>query len=770
MTKHLLWLLAFFAGAALAAPEDELLPPDQAFSLTTRVTGDTLEASWRIAHGYYMYRDKFKFEALDSSLRLKTPLFPPGKTKNDPYFGASEIYLNEVSVRVPFESVSGAPRVRITAQGCNEPVGVCYPPIAKDITLALAAATGNSDDPVLRQSAHVPDKTIAARLLGLTGAEAEVVPPEQAFHVDAIGIDARTLNVRFSIADCCYLYRDKLRFSVSAPDGTPLATDLRFGAIELPMSEAITDNYVGRTEVYRRGLDVRLPLLGTFPQSGFALNVGYQGCADKGVSICYEPTARRFAVSSNGGQVTTGPGQQIDAGLAAVAAGPIAPPTGKSGRGVQLFLAMIGAFGAGLLLTFTPCVLPMIPIISSVLVGAEGTRLTKWRGGLLSYTYVLGTALTYATAGAVAGATGEQLHAYFQNPWAIGIFSGLLVVFALSMFGLYEIHMPQAVQSFLHHHSSRVHGKTKGWVGGEFLGVFVLGLFSALIIGACVTPVLASALTGALQTQDATLGAAVMFALANGQGAVLVAIGVSEGQLLPRSGPWMNTVKHVFGVLLVGVAIYLLTALEEVPVLLLWSAFFIICGVYLGATQALPKEASGWRYLWKGAGTLLLAWGVLALIGGFMGSRDVFAPLPRQLLDVRSTGAAEKPSPSLSAEAPLFERIASWKALESRLADARRSGKPVVLDYYADWCTDCVRMERSTLRDPTVRNTVARRFVALQADVTEPNDDSRAMKQQFGVFGPPAMLFLRADGTEARELRFYGYKSATELLQTLSQF
>jgi thiol:disulfide interchange protein DsbD len=767
MTKHFLWLLTFCIGTALAAPEDELLPPDQAFSLTTRLAGNVLEANWRIASGYYLYRDKFRFESLDPSLHFDKPDFPRGKTKNDPYFGASEIYLNNVTVRIPFRSTSRAPRVRIIAQGCNEPVGVCYPPITKDITLALAATT-SSDNLIPTQSIHTNGFAGTARVLGLVDNEADVVPPEKAFLADAIGLDARTLNVRFSIADCCYLYRDKLRFSVSAPDGAALATDLHFGSIDLPKSEAITDNYVGRTEVYRRGLDVRLPLLGAIPKSDFALNVGYQGCSDKGVTICYEPTVRRFVVSSDGRSLTVGPGRAIDARLAAVAA-TSAPPPQNSNRGVDLLLAIISAFGAGLLLTFTPCVLPMIPIISSVLVGAEGTRLTKLRGGLLSYTYVLGTALTYAVAGAVAGATGEQLQAYFQNPWAIGFFSGLLVLFALSMFGLYEIHMPQAVQSFLHHHSSRVHHKAKTWVGGEFIGVFVLGIFSALIIGACVAPVVGSVLASAITTQDTVKGAAIMFALAHGQGAVLVAIGVSEGLLLPRSGPWMNVVKHTFGVLLVGVAIYLLTPLQEVPILLLWGAFFIVCGVYLGATQALPKEASGWQYLWKGLGTLLLAWGLLALAGGFLGGRDVFKPLPHNPLTSTATQADSSPAVSRSA-APLFERIASMEKLESRLGDARRSGKPVILDYYATWCTDCERMEQSTFRDPAVRSAIRTRFVALQADVTEPGVDSSAMKKRFGVYGPPALIFLRADGTSGADKPFYGYRSPSELLEVLSRF
>lgn len=770
MIKHLPWLLALFAGAALAAPEDELLPADQAFRLTTDVSTTSVEATWRIAPGYYLYRDKFKFQALNPTIRLGTPALPHGKTKEDPYFGRTEIYFKSVTAKIPFERVgaSRSARVRIIAQGCNEPVGVCYPPITKEVTLTLPPAGGGGLDALLSSKGASPARPSAAQALGLHQDDAQPVDPDRAFRVEATGLDAHTLGVRLSIDDCCYLYRDKMRFALSAPDGAPLGTSLRLGAINMPAGEIETDEFVGKTEIYRRGFDLRLPLLGAIPASGVALNVTYQGCADKGVTICYPPTTRRFPISIAGGLPVVGASEKIHRAAYAVPDSP-KPPPHQRGRAADLFWAMLGAFGAGLLLTFTPCVLPMIPIVSGVLVGAEGARLNRLRGGLLSYTYVLGTALTYTAAGAVAGATGEQLQAYFQNAWAIGIFSGVLLLFALSMFGLYEIQVPQALQSFLHHHSTRVHHKAKRWAGGEFLGVFVLGVFSALIVGACVTPVIGSALAGAIATKDAVKGASIMFALANGQGAVLVAIGVSEGLLLPRSGPWMNTVKHVFGVLLIAVAIYLLTALPEVPVLLLWGALFIICGVYLGATQTLPRDAGGWRHLWKGLGTLLLVWGVLALIGGFAGSRDILRPLPFGVAGSSAVGGPAKSSATVTA-ATLFQRVSTASALESRLAEARKAGKPVILDYYASWCTDCVRMERSTLRDPRVRNAIARDFIALQPDVTESNDDTRAMKQQFNVFGPPAMLFLRPNGEEAKELRDYGYQTPEQLLDKLARF
>lgn len=759
MKWFLTWCLALLVGAAQAATEDELLPAEQAFRLTTSLEGSAVQATWEIAPGYYLYRDKFKFEALDDALRLGPPEFPQGKRKDDPYFGPSEIYTGRVTVHIPFERAAAAKRarLRVTAQGCNEPVGVCYPPLKQEVALELPPAQDALGSLLSTNSA---DSRSSGGLLGGTD---EPIDPLEAFRVEVVAVGAGNLGVRFSIADCCYLYRGKTSFSISAPGGGPARNGPSLGTIDLPPGEVITDEFAGRAEIYRGNVDVRVPLLGAAPPQEFGLNVSYQGCAEKGVAICYEPITRHFPISATDGGLLVGAATVITNGEAA---------SQTSGRarssGSALALAMLAAFGAGLLLTFTPCVLPMIPIVSSVLVGTEGKRLTKLRGGSLSYVYVLGTALTYSVAGAIAGATGEQLQAYFQNPWALGLFSGILVLFALSMFGLYELHVPAAVQTFLHRHSTRVHHKTRRWVGGEFIGVFALGVFSALIIGACVTPVLASTLTAAIASQDPTLGAATMFALAHGQGAILVAIGVSEGMLLPRSGPWMNTVKHIFGVLLVAVAIYLLTPLPQVPVLLLWGALFIVCGVYLGATQALPKEANGWRYLWKGIGTLLLIWGVLALIGGFAGGRQILRPLPYDFAQAVAIGPSAARSAAASSE-NLFDRVTSADQLDSRLADARRNGKPVVLDYYATWCTDCVRMEQSTFIDPRVRAALATRFVALQADVTDTGEAARALKQRFGVFGPPALLFLDTNGVERRELRSYGYLTADELTAILAR-
>ena len=418
---------------------------------------------------------------------------------------------------------------------------------------------------------------------------------------------------------------------------------------------------------------------------------------------------------------------------------------------------MLTAFLTGIALTFTPCVLPMVPILSSIIVG-QGGEITKLKGGSLAASYVLGTAVTYTIAGWVAGATGEQLQAYFQNAWAIGSVSVILLLLAFSMFGLYEIQMPSFLQSSLQNRTQRLEGGRMGMV-------FVLGIVSALIVGACVSPLLIVALGVAIVKGDPVLGAAIMFAMAMGMGVFLIALGLGAGYLLPKAGDWMDRVKHVFGVLLLGVAIYLLGLIPEVPVLYLWSALFIICAVYLGALQNLPEGAGGWRHLWKGVGVFMLVWGVLALVGGMAGNRDILRPVELTGASGLLTGTA---GDRQGAHAD-FRRVATITDLDSGLADARTQGKPLLLDYYADWCVDCLRMEKATFGDPEVATLLNDRFVLLQVDVTDPGDDfSKAVKKRFGVFGPPAMLFFDDRGSERQELRRYGFMGPDEFLNHIS--
>ncbi len=759
-TATLTALLFFFPFFASAAVEDDLLEPDKAFALTTRVVdGNTLEASWKIAPGYYMYRDKFKFESLDDSVTFKPVVIPAGKVKDDPFFGKTEIHTKSVSVRVPLERRPDGgheARLKITSQGCNEPIGVCYPPITKEVRFKLPA--------LIAKAAAAEPKASGGQIASLKdlakavepASNAEPVDPAKAFRIDVTSVGADALLARFIIEDCCYLYRDKTSFTLTRRDGSK--ADIQLGNVILPKGKTKTDEFLGKTEVYYRGFEVRLSVSGMQTARGdYLLKVGYQGCSEKGVTICYPPAAKTIALTAGGGKLTV-----TGAAEAGAASTPEKPQRDMSG----FLLAIVVAFGVGLLLTFTPCVLPMIPILSSVIVGSSDRHVTKLEGGLLSSAYVLGTAVTYTIAGVIAGATGEQLQAYFQHPAAIVTFGAVLGFLALSMFGFYELRLPSFLQSKLHEHSADIHLKTRHTKVGAFFGVFGMGLIAALIVGACVSPLFISALGVAITSRDPVLGGAIMFSMALGMGAILIAIGVGAGFLLPKAGAWMERVKYVFGVMLLAVAIYLLGFLPQVPVLLLWAALFIVSGVYLGATQSLPAGASGWRYLWKGLGTVLLIWGVLALLGGFAGHRDFMNPLP-----ISSLGsAAGVPAGAPATAEHLFERVKTLRELEGRLAEAKAARKPVMIDYYADWCTDCLRMEKATFAQPHVRSEMQGRFVLLQVDVTDPTDpEVKAMKQRFGVFGPPAMLFFDASGAEQRDLRAYGFRAPDELLGLLRQ-
>ena len=737
-------------AALLPGAQDVLLEPDKAFALTTKVIdGNTLEARWDIARDYYLYRDKFKFDVVKGNATVLTPQMPKGKKKKDPLFGVVETYVKSVVIKLPLKRTSadaGTLTLRITSQGCNDPVGVCYPPIIKKIDFALPAIA------VAAAATTRVDSISALKQLIQPGLGQQFLHPDKAFGVALSSISERNLNAHFRIADGYYLYRHKFDFKLRAADGSRLDT-VKLGKVKLPRGKKKKDPTFGTVQVYTRSIDLELPFKMSSGESLAAiLDVTYQGCADKG--ICYPPATKNINLAFANGAVTVG--TISDTGL--VAPAPVTESDSISAR--DYWLAILGAFGIGLLLTFTPCVLPMIPILSSIIVGKGGREITKMRGGVLAGIYVAGTAVTYAIAGAMAGATGEQLQAYFQNLWAIGIFSFILVLLALSMFGFYELQMPSFVQSRLQAHSQKLKG-------GSVVGVFLLGVISALIVGACVSPLLISVLAAAIQIGDPVLGALIMFSMALGMGVILVGIGFGAGFLLPKAGTWMDRVKHLFGVLILGVAIYLLGFLPQVPVLFLWSALLIVTSVYFGALEPVPAGTGGWRFFFKGMGLVLLVWGVFALIGAFSGNRDIMRPVSLSALVSSQPGTASSARPGETVH--VFERIASLAELDAKLAAARSAGKSVMLDYFATWCTDCVRMEKSTFVDPEVVRILRERFVALQIDVTDPkNADARAVKKRYGVFGPPAILFFDANGVERKDLNFYGYKSPRNFIKVLN--
>jgi thioredoxin:protein disulfide reductase len=493
----------------------------------------------------------------------------------------------------------------------------------------------------------------------------------------------------------------------------------------------------------------------------------YQGCSEKG--LCYPPSKKSFDLTlaawkrSGPDPAAAQAAPEQSSGAAVVAAAPTetrpspsrrAAPKSESAevatllRSGNFWLIVVTFFGGGILLGFTPCILPMVPILSGIIVG-QGHKARRGTAVTLTLTYTVGMAVTYAIAGVAAGLSGEMLSAAFQNPWVLGSFAVIFVLLALSMFGFYDLQLPNALQSKLSDTSNRLKGGTLG-------GVFVMGVLSALIVGPCVAAPLAGALLYISQTRDAALGGSALFAMALGMGVPLLAVGISAEVLLPKVGGWMNAVKGLFGVMLLGLAVWIVSpVIPAVVHMLLWAALLVVSAIYLHAIDPLPPNASGYRKLWKGVGVLALLLGVALLIGALSGGRDVLQPLS----GLRSTGGPTAEAPSAIG----FQKVRSVAELQQRVAAA---GKPVMLDFYADWCVSCKEMERFTFSDPRVRERM-QKMLLLQADVTANTAEDAELLKRFGLFGPPGILFFGAQGGEHADLRVIGFQSADDFLSVL---
>ena len=416
---------------------------------------------------------------------------------------------------------------------------------------------------------------------------------------------------------------------------------------------------------------------------------------------------------------------------------------------------IFGSFVAGIVLTFTPCVLPMIPILSGVIVG-QGEDITTKKAVMLSFAYVLGTAFTYTIMGALAGATGEQLQAYFQNVWVIGGMSFVFVLMALSMFGLFNIQLPSSIQS-------KLSSKYEGIKGGSLPMVFLLGAISALILGACVSPVLISFLGVAITKGDALLGAVMMFAMALGMGVPLIVMGFGAGKLLPKAGMWMDQVKYLFGVLLMAVAIELFSSLNLISELLLWGVFLIVLAVFLGATNT-TKEKSVFDKVLKATGVLSLIWGTILVVGFAKGSDSLLTPLKESSVIVtQNTNTSTKQK----RDKP-FVDIHNMAEFKEKLALAKRLKKPMVIYFYTDYCSLCKKMKATTYKSEKIQRILDEHFVAIALNMSHRSDEKMLeVKKHFGIFGTPGFVFFDSEGNEQKEYQFYGYQDADEFFDTL---
>ena len=718
----LLWLAASLLLLGSAQAAEDFLPPEQVFRYSTRVDNDRLIVTWKIAAGHYLYKKRMGFESATGAAQLAEPLWPKGENHHDEFFGDQEIYRGTVDFPVPVTFASPRPAhfdLKLKLQGCAD-AGLCYPPQLWDALVEIPAATGPRD---LKSLFQKPGGSLSQR---------EFLPEDQAFKLTAQKDSAGVVQLVWIIAKDYYLYKPAITVQTRT-------SGAQLGSPVLPTGKAKHDEYFGATEVYYDTLNVSVPVAqAPAGHQDLELTVGYQGCAEAG--LCYPPMSRNFKVGTAAVTTTVPPPPGANA----------IPETEQDRlaaalRGGNLAYALLLFFAAGLLLSLTPCVLPMIPILSGIIVG-QGKGVTRSRSFSLAFTYVQGMALTYAAAGAVFVLAFKQApQAFFQQPWIIALMVVLFVALAFAMFGAYTLQLPSVLQTRL----SSVSDRQKS---GTYIGTFIMGALSALVVTACVAPALIAALSVISQTRQIFRGAAALYATGMGMGVPLLIVGASAGTLLPKAGPWMETVKQLFGVLFIGVAIYLLQPLVPGAVVLsLWSALAIVAGFWIfslrardGAPAAAPLRA---------AGLLAIVYGVLLLIGSASGSKDPLQPLDR-LVNRTAEGPATQ-------NRLAFQRIKSVDDLERAVVAAAAAGKPVMFDFYADWCVSCKEMEKYTFPQSTVQAALAN-AVLLQADVTANDEQDRDLLKRFDILGPPSIIFFASDGHERPGSRVVGYMKAGE--------
>lgn len=600
--------------------------------------------------------------------------------------------------------------------------------------------------------------------LGSAWAADEFLAATAAFELSAQIVDSSTLRLHWQIAKGYHLYRDRIHLRL---DGR----DITHEAVTLPAGKKVYDaNFSKDMEVYEGAADVLVALpVG----QGNGVELTWQGCADAG--LCYPPetASLNWTASTNkaGGsvQITDSSGTVKTPDITAVAASTsslvTSAPTADLGSSeIERTLAsgnwlhIAGLFGlAGLLLAFTPCVLPMVPILSSLIAG-QGTAISRRKGFGLSAAYSVGMALVYAAFGVMAGLAGEGLAAALQNPWVLGSFALLLAGMSLSMFGMYELQMPSFIQSRATEWSNR-------FQGGSFLGVFLMGGISALVVGPCVAAPLAGALVFISQTRDVVLGGMALFSMAMGMSVPLLLVGLSAGSLLPRAGAWMERVKQVFGMMLLGVAIWIVSPVLLAPLhMAFWAIWFLVAGALLGIFEARTALHSRSSVAARAGGAAAIAVASILLLGAASGGQSVVQPLAHlRGLGTPQNGVAAAPRDNKSLR---FEKVVSLDQLEVEMQNARQRGQTVMLDFYADWCVACKEFESMTFSDPSVQ-TKLKNVRLLQADVTANNTEDRALMKRFGLFGPPSVLFFDHRGGSDPVKRVIGYQNASEFLASL---
>lgn len=589
-------------------------------------------------------------------------------------------------------------------------------------------------------NSQAANSSIAKNLLNSITSEEEFLSPDKAFSADLTLSDSQ-INAHFNVASGYYLYKARIKFSVTPAIGFE---------VQLPDGEIKNDPNFGSMEVYHQSFTGAVQLQTPVTQA-LTVQVSYQGCSEKG--LCYAPQHKTFVLQpeaansmspGTSGTDATSSKQVQDNDISANDSN--AANLLKSGK---WWLIILGFFSAGLLLSFTPCVFPMIPILSSIIIGKKA-HVTRLHAFNLSLAYTFGMCLTYTLAGIAAGLSGQMVSNALQTPWALALGALIFVVLALSMFGFYELKFPSALENSLMSMSRRIKG-------GKFFSDFLMGVISALIISPCVAAPLAGALLYISKTHDVILGGVALFSLSLGMGTPLLLIGASAGSLLPKVGSWMNAVRNLFGVLMLAVALWLISPIIPVSLqLALWSALLIVPAIFMHAIDPLPVDAKPALRFWKGIAMMLLMVGLAMLVGALTNAKSPLQPLSGLILS--SSNTSQQPT------ALNFKKIKNLKELAEHLESAQ--GRYVMLDFYADWCVACKELEQFTFSNPRVKSALENTLL-LQADVTQNNEDDKALLQKFNLFGPPGIIFFNTHGKEETQLKIVGYKNAEAFLQTL---
>ncbi len=723
----------FFTTQIFAINQDELLDVDEAFAPEVlEVNYDNVKLRFKIADKYYLYKHAFKFPNKDSEVQFGEAQIPEGKKKEDEFFGEVESYYKQVDITIPYTNDDQKRIAQFTFkyQGCAE-IGVCYPPETRTVELTFpveqASVLHANNNPLLGNNtggfALGSDNDIDQ----WQGQMDSILPEDLAFKVETIAMDANKLSTRFTISDNVYLYKDKVKLT-SLTDGIEIKNFI------FPAAQIKDDPKFGNVEVFFGLVEIDVEIdrkQGSGKQ--LELQVDFLGCVDEG--ICYPPSTRTILVdlpemsesnmdiSDNG---TNAENQLSEQGVIQ-----------KDLEENVWWKTILKFFGFGLLLALTPCIFPMIPILSGLIMG-QG-KITRSRSFMLSLVYVLAMALAYTAAGVIAGLLGANIQAELQKPWIIITFSMVFVALAMSMFGYYELQFPSSWQKKL----SNISNKQKS---GSYIGVGIMGFLSAIIVGPCVAPPLAGAVLYISNTGDPIVGGFALFAMSMGMGIPLLLIGASAGKWIPQSGGWMNVVKSFFGIALLAMAIWFLSRIIPGPATLaLFGALALLSSVFwyrYALNNGVKGKMIGLFLVFKIA---LIGIGVVQIMGAIRGNTDFMQPLTK--IETHYT------------------LIKSYSDLQQAMAE---TDKIVLLDFYADWCVECKRMEAVTYSKVTVHKELER-FLVLKADVTDQDDIDKALMKKFKIVGPPATLFFDKDDKLIPRYSFFGFKNEQDFIVHLQK-